>query len=69
MDLDISSHICGYDILSKFDFQCPGLKVKVDMTEIIFYHVRSNPFQPENLNVYNDGIRMVYYLQKDTPCN
>ena len=35
MDLDISSHICGYDnILSKFDFQGPGLKVEVDMSEI-----------------------------------
>ena len=35
MDFDISSHICGYDnILRKFDFQGPGFKVKVDMTEI-----------------------------------
>ena len=32
---NISSHICGYDnILSKFNFQGPGLKFRGDMTEI-----------------------------------
>ena len=36
MDFDIFSHIRGNDNSSnKFDFQGPGLKVKVDMTEII----------------------------------
>ena len=35
MDFNISSHICGYDnILSKFDFQDPGHKVKVDMMKL-----------------------------------
>ena len=34
-DFNISSHICGYDnFSSKFYFQGPELKVKVDMTEI-----------------------------------
>ena len=35
MDFNISLFIYGYDnILSEFDFQGPGLKVKVDVTEI-----------------------------------
>ena len=34
MDFNIFSHIYGYDnISSKFDFQGPGLKVNVVMTE------------------------------------
>ena len=55
MDFNISSHNCRYDnISSKFDFQGPGLMVKVDiLPEIFLYHMRSNPSQPENLNVYN----------------
>ena len=49
MDFSTSSHIYGYDnISSKFDFQGPGLEVKVAVTEIF-----SNPSQPQNLNVYN----------------
>ena len=51
MDFDISSHICGYEnISSKFDFQGPGLKVEVDMTEIFFIMW---DIIPSNLNVYN----------------
>ena len=35
MGFNVSSHISGNDnISSKFDFQGPGLKVKVDMTEV-----------------------------------
>ena len=54
MDLDISSHISGYDNIStKFDFQGPGDQRRGWHDWNIFYHVRSNPFQPENLNVYS----------------
>ena len=36
--VNISSYICGYDnFSSKFDFQGPGLKVKVDRTEIFSF--------------------------------
>ena len=50
MDLDISSHICGYDnILSKFDLQGPGLKVEVDMTEIFSIMV---DLIPSNLKIW-----------------
>ena len=51
MDFNVSSHICGYDnISSKFDFQGPGLKVKVDMAEI--FSIMWDLIPP-NLNVYN----------------